>query len=404
MFRQIVPTLSSCIGSIQLNLFDFGVEKPNFENVLKERFQNPETPRNVNQQLILLDDNHFEYMNPICPYCKSNKVIKQEYRNRTVIIDELDFLRVYLRRYKCKCCDKKFTTSLDSVIKPHHRYANIFTEKLKSFMETGYRSLRKAAADFGTFFGVAPSHTSIMNWQTNELGNRIENIDVNYSGYYTYDEQWIKLNGLWHYRLTLYDYILNIPVAEEIAPDKEKETIKEFIETCTDDKNFYSLTTDGLQEYKSITDKLGVIHQKCIFHLLKNIKDEIYPILRSKTVSDEDKMRLRFYFREIKHIFNTNVEKIATQRLERLLDKFEEIPGVLQNFVKDRIVPDFQRLTQYTRNPNVPKTTSCNENYFGQTLPDELKRKYKTSNGITNYLQKQMKKWTEKHIKNTNTQ
>jgi hypothetical protein len=59
-------------------------------------------------------------------------------------------------------------------------------------------------------------------------------------------------------------------------------------------------------------------------------------------VYEEDKMRLRFYFREIKHIFDTNVEKIATQRLERLLDKFEEIPPVLQNFVKNRIVPDFQ--------------------------------------------------------------
>ncbi|MEN4006903.1 MAG: hypothetical protein PQ964_06080 [Methanobacteriaceae archaeon] len=37
-------------------------------------------------------------------------------------------------------------------------------------------------------------------------------------------------------------------------------------------------------------------------------------------------MKLRFYF---KHIFDTNVEKIATQRLERV--------------------------TQYTRNSNVPK-------------------------------------------------
>ncbi|MEN4007006.1 MAG: hypothetical protein PQ975_11040, partial [Methanobacterium sp.] len=65
---------------------------------------------------------------------------------------------------------------------------------------------------------------------------------------------------------------------------------------------------------------------------------------------------------------------------------------------------DFERLTQYTRNPNVPKTISCNENYYPQTLPDELKRKYKTPNGITNYLQKQMQNWTGKHIKNANSQ
>ncbi len=94
------------------------------------------------------------------------------------------------------------------------------------------------------------------------------------------------------------------------------------------------------------------------------MKDEIYPILRPKTVFYEDKMRLRFYFREIKHVFDTYVEEISTQRLERLLDEFSQIPTVLQKFIKNNIIPDFRRLTQFTRNPNVPRTTSCNENYY----------------------------------------
>ena len=97
------------------------------------------------------------------------------------------------------------------------------------------------------------------------------------------------------------------------------------------------------------------------------------------------------------------MEEIATQRLERLLDKFNNIPKFLQKFIKNKIVPDFQRLTQFTRNHNIPRTTSCNENYYRQTLPDELKRKYKTTNGIINYLLKQMENWTGKHRKNTNT-
>jgi hypothetical protein len=37
MFSSIIPTLSLCIDSIQLNLFDFGVEKPG--NGVTERFQ-----------------------------------------------------------------------------------------------------------------------------------------------------------------------------------------------------------------------------------------------------------------------------------------------------------------------------------------------------------------------------
>jgi hypothetical protein len=60
-----------------------------------------------------------------------------------------------------------------------------------------------------------------------------------------------------------------------------------------------------------------------------------------------------------------------------------------------------------------PRYDSSNTSYRGNIflnhsiqlkLPDELKRKYKTPNGIVNYLQKQMQNWTGKHIKNTNSQ
>ena len=40
----------------------------------------------------------------------------------------------------------------------------------------------------------------------------INNEEFEYSGYYLYDEQFLRLNGVRHYRLTLFDAILNIPV------------------------------------------------------------------------------------------------------------------------------------------------------------------------------------------------
>jgi len=39
---------------------------------------------------------------------------------------------------------------------------------------------------------------------------------------------------------------------EEITSDKEYKTIKKFIHVTTGNKEFYSLTTDGLSEYKKI--------------------------------------------------------------------------------------------------------------------------------------------------------
>lgn len=143
MISEIIPTLSSCIDSIQLNLFDCGMEKPKFEKVLTNRFQSIETPRNVNHALNLLADSYFEYVNPVCPNCESKHVNKQGWQERNPILGEFGSQKIYLQKYQCKSCNKKFVTQLDSVIKPHHRYANVFTDKLKSLMKTGYRSLRK---------------------------------------------------------------------------------------------------------------------------------------------------------------------------------------------------------------------------------------------------------------------
>ena len=116
MKSTITSALSSSIGFIQLKLSDFGQEEIDFEKILDERFQNVETPRNVNQKLELVEDNHMEYINPICPHCQSKKVTKQEYRDRNLILENQKPVKVYLRRYKCKSCKKKFITSLDSII------------------------------------------------------------------------------------------------------------------------------------------------------------------------------------------------------------------------------------------------------------------------------------------------
>lgn len=402
MTSEIISTLSSSIDSIQLNLFDFGMEKINFKRILKERFSNTETPRNVNQNLNLLENNHFDYVNPVCPYCGSYNVIKQEYRARHPIIAELGQQTVYQRRYKCKVCGKKFTTSLDSVIKPRHRYADKCGDITKHLVQTAVRSVRKIAEDFYTFCGYLPSHTTVQKWLQTGVKNRVINEEASYSGYYTYDEQYIKINGKKQYRLTLYDFLENIPVAEETGLKLNRKVIYKFIKETTDNHRFYSLTTDHVKEYKNIADEFGVIHQQCIFHLYKMIGIPVYRILKDKKVDKQDKMRLILYFTEIKNIFRTFNEKTAIQRLKTLLNKFQDIPIVLQRFITKKIIPDWQRLTQYMRHPYISRTSNPNENYFRQTDPEQIKKKYKKPEGFLNYTNLKMQYWTQKHRKNYN--
>jgi len=88
MTSTIIPTLKCCIDSIQLKLYDCGMEKIDFEKILNERVQSTETPRNVNKNLSLLEDNHFQYVHPVCPNCNSKKVTKQRFHEIYPIIDD----------------------------------------------------------------------------------------------------------------------------------------------------------------------------------------------------------------------------------------------------------------------------------------------------------------------------
>ncbi len=118
MSSTITSALGSSIGFIQLKLSDYDQREIDFKKILNERFQSVETRQNVNQKLELLEDRHMDYLNPSCPYCGSKKIIKQEYSERKLIIPNQNSITVYLRRYLCKSCKKKFTTSLKSIIKP----------------------------------------------------------------------------------------------------------------------------------------------------------------------------------------------------------------------------------------------------------------------------------------------
>jgi len=58
------------------------------------------------KKIELLENNHIDYLNPICPHCNSKKINKQEYREKQLIIGEKKPVLVYLRRYLCKSCKK----------------------------------------------------------------------------------------------------------------------------------------------------------------------------------------------------------------------------------------------------------------------------------------------------------
>ncbi len=403
MTNTIISTLSSSIGFIQLKLTDYYQKEIDFNKIINRRFQTMETSQNVNQKLELLENNHMDYLNPICPHCQSNKINKQEYSERQLIQPNQSPIKVYLRRYLCKSCNKKFTTSLESIIKPGCRYPSMFKEKFIELFQTGYRLLRNASQDLSNFFGVKISHQTIHNWLQTTAKNQDTNIKTNHSGYYCYDEQFVKINGVWMYRLTLFDHILNIPVNEKITPDKGYNTIIQFIRESTVNKPLKAITTDHVPEYKNIMDELKVKHQLCIFHLYKMIGDKLYTLLRSKKVSEDEKTLLKLYYKEIREIFNTTDYKTSSNLLDELLSNLDDIPIFLRRFIIKKILPNLNRLTQFMHDPNIARTSNIIENYYRQTLPKAIKRIFKTPEGLNTYRELRKTNWIIKHRKKSNT-
>lgn len=385
MQQNIISTFTNCIASVQLKLSDYPSKVPTLKDGIIFRFSE-KSKRAINTipELVLHVGNHFEIWNPRCPACGSSRVIKQEYYSRCLKLAEFGKHTVYVRRYFCKICSKKFTTPLDVIVEKGHQYARTYQSHIQESYKTGYSSFRHLRKIFQSIYDYSPSHQTIFNW-IRETCTESTPEEVKYSGYYCYDEQYLRINGVRFYRLSLIDSLLGKPLLEEITDNIEYDTVKSFIKKAVSDKPVYAITTDGRRKYKHIMDELKINHQLCIFHLFRDIGKKIYKKLKSKFVSDRDKIFLCIIFTEIKEIFRTYNLDIAINRLESLFKRLKEIPSIFFKPVQ-KIVKDFDRLTLFMRDCMVSRTTNPIESYFRNTIPDPLKRIFKTQSGVANFL------------------
>ena len=107
---------------------------------------------------------------------------------------------------------KKLGIKNNPLIGEHKQFLQEIMDKIPGIMKIGYQSLRKISKYFEIFLGIRISRQTIKNWFNKNHEETINTEEFEYSGYYLYDEQFLRLNGVRHYRLTLFDAILNIPV------------------------------------------------------------------------------------------------------------------------------------------------------------------------------------------------
>ena len=117
-----------------------------------------------------------------------------------------------------------------------------------------------------------------------EILKEIEKLNIKPSGYYSYDEEFIKINKKIYVRLALIDVHTKIIINDELIPKEQfnKEYIEKFLKESTEGIKIKTIITDGYRSYPEIIESLDAKHQLCTFHIMQNLMVKLNPYINAK--------------------------------------------------------------------------------------------------------------------------
>ena len=103
-----------------------------------------------------------------------------------------------------------------------------------------------------------------------EILKQIKKLNIKPSGYYSYDEEFIKVSNKIYVRLALIDVHTKMIINDELIPKSEfdKEYIEKFLKQSTEGIELNTIITDGHRLYPKIIERLGAKYQLYTFHLM----------------------------------------------------------------------------------------------------------------------------------------
>ena len=404
---------------------------------------------------------YYEHWRPVCSHCGTRM---DDNGSRPAKPNKLENIRK--EQYLCPECDKTKLTSLEPFIKRNCNFSLDICEKSLNYDYIGYLSYDKKSEMLRFENGVKMSRQTAYRFesiydeeflkrQEKQLRKLLEQYGIDYSGYYNYDEQYPSESGNPVVRLALIDSITGLPVNELIVDKKDfdKNVVESFLDSSLSGLPKIALVTDGASMYPEIIKKIGLKHQLCIFHLIKNHHDKAFKSIRrvsrrintinnkieekKNTIailemdikdpdfSEKKKKKKRARIEkltkenrelrkekrskkdELKELLNNNEyienmydvedKKGATRRFNTLNNRREFLDKNTCKFLEN-LGDKFESTIQYYDDPLIPRTNNNIERYFGITLPRYLKRKFRTRKGLTRWLRIQRIRWIRRNV------
>ena len=383
---------------------------------------------------------------------KKYEIYKQTYyyysKNRIKYLTTM--MPLYIKKYCCYTLDIQNYRFMQSKIfyASYENTTDLINEKnnLNITRQSVYLYEREAC-----MINLAKKEQKI--WKT------INKLEIKPSGKYNYDEEYIKINKEVYVRLSLIDAHTRIIINDILIPRNQfnKEYIKSFFITSLNGFSLDTIITDGYRAYPQIIDKIGAKHQLCRFHIMENLMKPInkrinilerkikshknkieennqkiqilkakYPhkqgrppkkdnkaqknINNRKNLKREnsqytqklskynnEKTQILHYKDRIKKIFDVKSYKTGINKINKLLDKKDELPDFIHDFLKN-LIKKIERALAFTKDESLPKTNNLVELFYKVTFPGKIKRIYRTVEGAMNRIRLNNIKWMEKNV------
>jgi predicted nucleic acid-binding Zn-ribbon protein len=374
------------------------------------------------------------------------------------------------QKYICPKCGHSHVTQLTFVPKGCNYTTDVQNEGLKQGL-IEYKSLEKTAETIQNTHGCKPSIQTILNHMNKnediyllnmekKIEREIEEQNIDFSGVYNYDEQYVHIGGELNLRLTLLDNETKMVIEDDIIHWSQfnKKTVKKFIQNNLENLPLKGIVTDGVNYYPEIIDELKVPHQQCTFHKMQNLMTPLNKIINKNKlkikkrkekqdkiekqiqnlekkkgqvkkgrINKNDKKRikthtqikelkkelqavkkemkefkkenkeLKKYIKQISRIFKSKTTQTAKNRLQKFKEKIKDLPNEIKLFI-EKLPKNFQRLINHIENKLIPSTNNNIELFYGITIPKQLKRKYKTTKGFKTRLRLSKIRWNQRNV------
>ncbi|MCL2312948.1 MAG: hypothetical protein FWC41_10775 [Firmicutes bacterium] len=77
--------------------------------------------------------------------------------------------------------------------------------------------------------------------------------------------------------------------------------------------------------------------------------------------------------------------------------EFDQIPEFLQEFIKNKVIKEWNELTSFMIDNNIPKTSNQVETSFGISQSGDMKKQFRTIWGNINYIKPKLQYQNERN-------